>query len=63
VVDDAAETVGGGQQGGGRRYMTTVSAVWMWLAHGSDRAADGGPHTVSLLSLNYPNWLNYKNKK
>jgi hypothetical protein len=69
-VDEAAE-MGGGKaavtvpwvrQGGGARYLRAVGVVQTWSARGLDRAADGGPHTVSLLSLNYPNQLNYKNR-
>jgi hypothetical protein len=69
-VDEAAETMGGevvavvswARQGGSGHYLRAVGVVRARSAHGSDRAVDGGHHTVSLLSLNYPNWLNYKNQ-
>jgi hypothetical protein len=34
------------RQGGSGRCLRVVDAVWTRSARGSDRAADGGPHTV-----------------
>jgi hypothetical protein len=34
------------RQGGGSRCLTAVGAVQTRSTHGSDQAADGGPHTV-----------------
>jgi hypothetical protein len=53
-VDEGAKTVGGeaeaavlgAWQGSGGCYLRAVDAVRTRSARGSDRAADGGPHTV-----------------
>jgi hypothetical protein len=36
-------------QGSGGHCLNAVGAVRMWSARGSDRAVDGGPHTVLIL--------------
>jgi hypothetical protein len=59
VGSEAAAAVSWARQGGGGHYLRAVRTR---PARGSDRAADGRPHMVSLLSLNYPNQLNYKNQ-
>jgi hypothetical protein len=39
------------RQGGSGRCLRAVDAVWTRSARGSDRAADGGPHTVLIFFL------------
>jgi hypothetical protein len=69
-VAEAAEMVGENMVGGEatavvlwaqarrwRLWSEEVSAVLTRSARGSDQAADGWAPTVSLLSLNYPNWF------
>jgi hypothetical protein len=46
AVGEAATAVPWARQGGDGHYLRAVVAVQTRSACGSDRAADGGPHTV-----------------
>jgi hypothetical protein len=72
-VDEATETVGGmavggeavaavpwARQGSGGRCLRVFGVVRTRSAHGSDRAADGGPHAVLIFFNLIKTGLNLK---
>jgi hypothetical protein len=58
VGGEAATVVSWARARQRRPLSEGVGAVQTRSARGSYRAADGWAQAVSLLSLNYPNWLN-----